>query len=190
LVEDPRLAAVDLAVFFAPVAFLAELFPAVDAFAAVFFAAGLAAGLFFTIVLFFAAGLAFRAAVLPLVPVAAVPRFFALPVRFPTPPPVVLFLALPLFPVARVALVLLAAAFALAPVLFVFLFPAGEVLFFEAFVLLLAAPGVFLEVVDFFPAPLRELPPPLLLAEEVLAFGIVISLLIHCYSISVFLLIW
>jgi len=196
LAEGARLTTVDFVAFFLPTAFLVGLFLAAAVFAAVFFRAGLPVVLFFTVVLFlavvlfFAAGLAFRAAVFCRIPVATVLRFFAPLVLFPAGLPVLLFFAVVLFFIAPGAFVFFVVAFALAPVVFVLLFPAGDVLFFEAVVLPLAALEVFFAVVDFFPAALLELLPPLLLPEEVLDFGIVISLLIHSYSISVFLLIW
>ena len=196
LTEGARLAVLDLVAFFVAATFLAGLFLAVPAFEAVFFAAGLPVVLLFTVVLrfglvlFLEAGLAFRAAVFFPVPVAAVLRFLAPLVLFRTVPPAVLFLALTLFFFAPGALVFLEVDFAAAPVAFAALLPAGDALFFEAAVLPLAAPEVFFTVVDFFPATVLELLTPLLLPEELLAFGIVISLLIQCYSISVFLLIW
>jgi hypothetical protein len=163
LVEDARLAAAGFADFLVPVAFLVGLFLTDVAFAAVFFLPGLPAVLFFAAAPFF-----------------VVVRFLA----------VVLLFAVGLFFTTLEAFVFFVVAFAFAPVVFELFRPAAEVLFFDAVVLPLAVLEVLLAVAGFFPAALRELLPPLLLPEEVLAFGIVVSLLIHCYSMSVFLLIW
>jgi hypothetical protein len=70
------------------------------------------------------------------------------------------------------------------------LFLVPVVPFFAAAALVFPVPEDFFEAAALVPEVLRELPRLLLVPEEVLFFGIALSLLNRFHSISVFLLIW